>query len=180
MVPDLCITRWLWKAAAPPKIQFFGWLAWRGRVKTAAFLQRIGVLDGNADILCAFCREEIEIVNYVLLHCPMIWRVRFGILSWWDVRWAIPSSVQTLLQWWAGAKFKKKEMCIWKIVPLILLWSVWKLRNDIVFNRGQANFVDLEEIVKLRLSFWAKSSVAGLHYSIHDFLFNFKQVRLCL
>lgn len=27
MGPDLCITRWLWKAVAPPKIQFFGWLA---------------------------------------------------------------------------------------------------------------------------------------------------------
>lgn len=65
-------------------------------------------------------------------------------------------------------------------MPLVLLWSVWKLRNDIVFNGGQANFADLEEIVKLWVAFWANSSVAGLHYSLHDFLFNFKQLRFCL
>ncbi|KAL7213605.1 hypothetical protein ACSBR2_016185 [Camellia fascicularis] len=38
--PKLQISRMLWHNFAPPKIQFFGWLAWNGRVKTAAFFTK--------------------------------------------------------------------------------------------------------------------------------------------
>ncbi|GMP39669.1 hypothetical protein CsSME_00010408 [Camellia sinensis var. sinensis] len=126
------------------KVIVFGWLAWRGRVKTAVFLHRIGVLLANTNILCVFCKNEVETVNHVLLHCPLVWKVWAGILNWWDVCWVMSGSVEALLQWWASARFKKKVMCIWKIVPLLLLWSIWKLRNEIVFNGGQVNFADLE------------------------------------
>ncbi|CAL5426105.1 unnamed protein product [Camellia sinensis] len=38
----------VWECMASPKMQFFCWLAWRGRVKTSSFLHRIGVLPANA------------------------------------------------------------------------------------------------------------------------------------
>lgn len=34
----------IWKNVSSPKAQFFGWLAWKGRIKTSSYLQRIGVL----------------------------------------------------------------------------------------------------------------------------------------
>lgn len=34
----------LWRNATPPKVQFFGWLAWWRRVKTAELLFALGIL----------------------------------------------------------------------------------------------------------------------------------------
>lgn len=44
----------IWKNIAPPKVQFMSWLAWRGRMKSAAFMQTVRVLKPNASILCVF------------------------------------------------------------------------------------------------------------------------------
>lgn len=74
---------------APPKVQFFGSLAWRGRVKTAEFLHRIGVLDDQVSVLCAFCRNAVESVSHVLLHCPLVWRVWSELMNWWDMCWVV-------------------------------------------------------------------------------------------
>lgn len=50
----------IWKNIAPPKVQFMTWSAWRGRMKSTAFIQRFGVLKPNASILCVFCKTEVE------------------------------------------------------------------------------------------------------------------------
>lgn len=57
-------------------------------------------------------------------------------------------TIEALLQWWVGVKLKKKERKIWNLVPLVMLCSVWKLRNEKVFNGGHTKFADLVHIVK--------------------------------
>ncbi|CAL5414285.1 unnamed protein product [Camellia sinensis] len=68
---DLAVPAGVWESLAPPKMQFFCWLAWRGRVKTSSFLQRIGALHLGASNLCVFCQAEVETVEHVLLMCPL-------------------------------------------------------------------------------------------------------------
>ena len=88
----------------------------------------------------------------------------------------VPCTVEDLLQP-VGVKLKKKERTIWNLVPLVMLWSVWKLRNDKVFIGGHSNFADLVDIVKSRIAFWAKSNITGVHYSVQDLVINLNQVR---
>ncbi|XP_028087472.1 uncharacterized protein LOC114288189 [Camellia sinensis] len=99
----------IWLNYLPPKIQFFGWLAWKNKVKTSVFLQRIGVLDRSAATSCLFCNSQQETVQHVLIHCPLVWKVWTGLLQWWGILWVVPVSVEDLLQWWAGFICKKKE-----------------------------------------------------------------------
>ncbi|XP_028099924.1 uncharacterized protein LOC114299400 [Camellia sinensis] len=42
------ITEFIWKNVSSPKVQFFGWLAWKGRVKSSSYLQKIGVLNAGS------------------------------------------------------------------------------------------------------------------------------------
>ncbi|XP_028057000.1 uncharacterized protein LOC114260993 [Camellia sinensis] len=119
----------IWNNVLPPKMQFFGWLMWKHKIKTSVFLQKIGVLTGGVSTLCYFCKEEEESVRHVLLHCPFVWNVWSSLLKWWGLQWVIPDSVAGLLSWWESGKLKKRERKIWKIVP-VALWSIWKLRND--------------------------------------------------
>lgn len=146
------ISELVWGNVAPPKVKFFCWLAWLGRIKTFVFMQRIGVLNDNASILCLFCRNDAESLNHILLHCPKIWLLWSGMIEWWDLRWAIPRSVAEVLQWWDGVRMKKRERKIWKVVPLILMWFVWTMINEVMFNGKHLVVDELLELIKTRVA----------------------------
>ncbi|XP_028056520.1 uncharacterized protein LOC114260570 [Camellia sinensis] len=87
----------VWNNCAPPKVKFFGWLAWQGNVKTSSFLQRIGILDASAIVGCVFCENEVESVNHILLFCPFVWLLWSHIMKWWVSQWAMPNTMEGLL-----------------------------------------------------------------------------------
>lgn len=178
--PMLSISKVLWKNSTPPKVQFFSWLAWRGRIKSAELMHRIGVLNDNVSSLCVFCKAEVKTADHVLLLCPLIWNVWSVLVNWWDVRWATPGSVETLMHWWSGMKWRKTELEIWKVVPLAMLWSVWRLRNNCLFKEGHVDLEGLGELVKVRIALWVKSNMKGVKYSVHDIVANLKQVKSCV
>lgn len=115
-------------------------------------------------------------MNHVMLHCHLIWRVWSEIVNWWNLSWCIPGSVEDLLQWWSGISQKAKVKEIWKVAPLAMLWSVWKLRNECVFKEARPDFAELAELVKVRVAVWAKSNLKEMQYSVHDIVSNLKQV----
>lgn len=94
------VTKIIWNNLSPPKVQFFGWLAWKGRRKTSYFLRRIGVLGPGASVLCQFCQLEDEVVSHLLLWCSFAWRVWSCVMDWWGLPWAMPRNVEDLLGWW--------------------------------------------------------------------------------
>ncbi|KAL7169038.1 hypothetical protein ACSBR2_034130 [Camellia fascicularis] len=100
------VPKGVWVGLAPPKVQFFCWLAWRGKVKTSNFLQRIGVLHASVNNICVFCQADVESLNHVLLFCPPVWKCWSQMVRWSDQVLAICGSVQGLLQWWSAGKSK--------------------------------------------------------------------------
>lgn len=67
MAPNMEVTKLIWMNEAPPSVKFFGWLAWRGRVKSSDRLARLGILDNHNDGQCRFCGIEIETLEHVLI-----------------------------------------------------------------------------------------------------------------
>ncbi|XP_028068482.1 uncharacterized protein LOC114271065 [Camellia sinensis] len=165
-------SRLVWMKYLPPKVQFFGWLAWKYKVKTSVFLKKIGVLDENASALCVFCKLEDESVEHVLISCPLVWKVWAGLLQWWGVLWVVPGSMECLLQWWARNNFSKAERRIWNAIPLLALWSIWNHRNDCLFNNVQPDIGELHEVIIIKLAIWLKATTKDYHYTINDFLYN--------
>ncbi|GMP23311.1 hypothetical protein CsSME_00000957 [Camellia sinensis var. sinensis] len=76
------VSKLVWVNYLPPKVKFFGWLAWKHKVKPFDFLQRIGILDGSVSYQCAFCSNTLETVQHVLILCPLVWRVWTDLLLW--------------------------------------------------------------------------------------------------
>ncbi|CAL5355404.1 unnamed protein product [Camellia sinensis] len=179
-VPDLFMPRFIWNNISPPKVQFFYWLVWKGRVKTSVFLHHIGILRGEDVNQCIFCKSDLETINHVLLLGPFSWKIWSAIIDWWGLFWVCPGSVVDLFDWWLGTKFKKKELQIWKVIPLAVVWSIWKLRNDCVVNSAQLNFLEIIELIKVRIAVWLKNHSYGNTNSIQDFVSNLNQIRLCI
>ncbi|KAL7228489.1 hypothetical protein ACSBR2_007248 [Camellia fascicularis] len=158
-------------------MQFFCWLAWRGRVKTSTFLQRIGALDMSGNNLCVFCQTNVESVDYVLLYCPLVWKCWSHMVNWCNQVWAIPGSVAGLLHWWFGGKFKSWSFNVWQIMPSIVLWSVWKLRNECFFKGAHPDIQVLCGKIKVQIALWSKWHLK-VDYSVHDIVSNLHQIRL--
>ncbi|CAL5380958.1 unnamed protein product [Camellia sinensis] len=173
------LSKFIWYNIAPPKVKFLLWLVWRGRLKTADFLHRIGVLRGNSVSLCVFCKLVPETLHHILLLCPFAWKLWSSVIDWWGSNWVSPSSVIELLHWWVGFKFRKKELMIWNVIPFAVIWSLWRLRNECIFRGAQPNLENLIELVKVRVVFWAKDHHIGSMYSFHDFISNLSLIRSC-
>lgn len=101
-------------------------------------------------------------------------------LNWWEIQGALPGAVDQLLLWWAGGKVKKMEREIWSAIPLVVLWSIWKLRNECIFRSSTPNRAELCELIKTRVALWLRPQLKDFNFSINDFIFNLSQIRVCL
>jgi len=60
---------------APPKVDFFMWLALLGKLNTKQRLCDKGILQGN-QTACTFCETQPETLDHILLACSkskLIW-----------------------------------------------------------------------------------------------------------
>lgn len=68
----LAVTEFIWKNVLPPKVKFFCWLVWKGRIKSKAYLHRLGLLNPITSSDCVFCNGELESLNHVMLLCHAV------------------------------------------------------------------------------------------------------------
>ncbi|XP_028056846.1 uncharacterized protein LOC114260849 [Camellia sinensis] len=90
-----------------------------------------------------------EFLQFCYNCCYKVWT---DIMKWWGLVWVLPGSIEDLLLWWFGVKFSKVILRLWKVVPLTILWSLWKTRNEGLFCGKPVDWIDLAELVKV--AFW--------------------------
>ena len=57
---------------------------------------------------------------------------------------------------------------VWKMSFYAIIWSIWLLRNDMVFNGKVFDFVQIIDTFKFRLASWFKAKWFDSHYTILD------------
>ncbi|XP_028078212.1 uncharacterized protein LOC114280083 [Camellia sinensis] len=117
----------------------------------------------------------MESVDHLFVQCFKIWKVWGCLLQWWNLCWVSPTTTDEVLSWWLGSKHKKSVKKIWLLVPVAMLWSTWRLRNEVVFNGKQPNMNELCEVVKVTVGLWVKSSMPSVQYSVHQIVENLSQ-----
>ncbi|KAL7229688.1 hypothetical protein ACSBR2_008238 [Camellia fascicularis] len=164
-----------WKAL--PSAKFLGSLAWKSRIKSSDFLQRIGVISEDTSTLCVLCNCEGESLNHVMLWCPVVWRLWSNIFKWWGFQGVMPGSIKGLLCLWDGFKFKNFYWILGKSIPSALMWSLWKTRNDCVFNGVQPHLDELCDLINIRIILWSKPHYPRYKYTIHELGNNVQRIR---
>ena len=117
----------------PPKVGFFAWEVWWGKVLTMEQLKKRGFRCINR---CPHCCKAKENLEHSLVHCPSIWGFQAAIISIPRMDWVCPYSVKDLLLGWSSFLIRKNARKPWMAAPLSLLWAIWKERNRIVFEEA--------------------------------------------
>jgi hypothetical protein len=102
---------------------------------------------------CSMCKRNGESVDHLLLHCEVacaIWNVffkRFG-LSWF-----MPRQVVDLFAcWWTTSN--TQSAVDWKMMPLGLLWCLWREMNDMCFEDRERILEELKSLFFNILYLW--------------------------
>ncbi|CAN1829772.1 LINE-1 retrotransposable element ORF2 protein [Linum perenne] len=140
--------RWLWQLSIPPKVKFFLWKCCSNTLPTQKNLHRRNCCDSP---VCTCCEEEEETLEHLLWYCPQLrtlWAEAF------EGR-VLPASQSSVGQWIMALK---EESSIQKVIRIIgCCWTIWKMRNDLVFNNGQLDIRGMKRRMEKELSLWEAS-----------------------
>ena len=81
-----------------------------------------------------------------------------------------PQSVPHTLLAWQGVAVGKKRKRIWLAAPLCLFWTLWRVRNRLVFENEGFNIQKLKSNLVTNLWTWANVSRVVKTNSVVDFL----------
>ena len=112
-----------------PKVKIFLWQLCHKALPSKGTLLRRGV---QLDPLCPACNSEIEYTDHIFLHCPMTQKVwELAVTHQWIPTLPFAHAVSSLHEELHGLSLNRHPR-LSRIV--ILLWSIWKSRNALIFR----------------------------------------------
>ncbi|KAE8709849.1 hypothetical protein F3Y22_tig00110328pilonHSYRG00670 [Hibiscus syriacus] len=86
-----------------------------------------------------------------IVRLTVSWDLWICFLRLWNVSFAVPESPAALISTWFDLV---PRSTIWGFIPWAILWSIWKLRNEIVFNKGKVDYALLSFLTRYRVAAW--------------------------
>jgi len=115
----------IWDIKVPPRVQYFLWLLSKNRLLTRDNLSKRRKVD---DPSCLFCEEQ-ESVNHLFFECAVARRLWAVLSSIFDVQ--LGGSLDSISKFWLS----NKRNGVLNMFTSAAVWKIWKLRNDICFQR---------------------------------------------
>jgi hypothetical protein len=116
----------LWSIKVPPRVMFFLWLLANNRILTRDNLAKRKKMEDKS---CLFCCEE-ESVQHLFFQCVVAkqcWCIISNILGI-----SVEESLIDIGKFWLS----NKKHTVVNIVIAAVLWNLWKLRNELCFQRA--------------------------------------------
>ncbi|XP_074342724.1 uncharacterized protein LOC141680379 [Apium graveolens] len=134
---DRCWKR-LWALKLPPKVTHLIWRAAMGCFPTKVQIQTKHV---NIDAMCLQCQLEPETIAHAQLTCS------FAKECWYKLRGITYGGTQESFLDWLSGTFDSRDtkqrqeatMLCWSQEATMLCWSLWKCRNELVWNQRGSN-----------------------------------------
>ena len=141
----------IWRVKAPKRVAFFVWTAAWGKILTCDnFIRRGYTMAG----WCCMCRSGWETGEHLLIHCALASKLWYAVLRSFGVCWVFPNRIVDLLFGWYNS-CGKHVSAVWNLVPLCLMWTVWRERNRRTFEDVELSTIKLIELFFGLLFDWA-------------------------
>lgn len=106
--------------------------------------------------ICLLCYGDAESIHHILIHCPFVTDIWNAMMHKFDMNLVILSNITTLLSSWKTRAFNLKGKVIWSMVPVAVWWSMWRERNNRVFENAAEPLIQVFRKAKNLLIFWAR------------------------
>ncbi|KAF5174968.1 Reverse transcriptase zinc-binding domain [Thalictrum thalictroides] len=148
----------VWEVSIPTNVKLFIWaLVWES-VLTVDNLNSQGFCIPNR---CVLCKRSKETIHHLFLSCPtakLIWSDLTGHMARMNgIR--EHTSPRNMLLNWPTLNARGIGEATWSILPYVVLWVLWSVRNEIIFDNG----VFERELVikKVKCTIWGWLDVIG-------------------
>jgi hypothetical protein len=139
----------IWRCAAPSKVCAFSWQMVLGRIPTKDNLRKRNMLRGD-QVSCSLCTTAaVETPSHLFLHCPCVSKDWYAIMNWLGLILISPPNMEISMAMFAGCGREKVSKAGLILVWNSVMWVVWKMRNDCIFNNKVVVVEDMVEQVQL-------------------------------
>jgi hypothetical protein len=138
----------IWRCAAPSKVCAFSWQLLLERIPTKDNLWKRRMLLGD-QLSCVFCNAAVETPTHLFLHCPCVSKIWYAVMKWLGLILISPPNIETSMAVFAGCAREKVARAGLILVWNSVMWVVWKMRNDCIFNNKVVVVEDMVEQVQL-------------------------------
>jgi hypothetical protein len=154
----------IWKNAAPPRVQLFMWLLMQGRVQSRSVLVKKCVVS---DTTCEVCHQHEETAEHIIWGCNLgntVWRT-LGLST------VISTELKSLHTVTPAAIMPQQEF---PTFLALVCWHIWKARNSYVFRSEVRSVEQVLLACKLDAQKWRsrlarrKRPIADIWCSIFD------------
>lgn len=131
-------------------------------------LTRRAIIPINGDILCSLCGEKNEDTHHLFFECKFVSEIWHNIYKWVGVN-MVPHSDPLVNFLQHGEMFESTSQgnlasTLW----IAAIWSIWKTRNEKIFEHIIPKIRKLVEEIKARLWSWLvvkNSKASSFQYS---------------
>lgn len=101
---------------------------------------------------CYMCICSGEDVDHLLLYCIFATCLWWEVLNLFGIQWVMSSTVKEVFHSW-NFKRRKRRSKVWDVIPLALMWVVWRKRE---LSKGSEWFVHVKDSLLSLVSFVAE------------------------
>jgi hypothetical protein len=115
----------VWSIKVPPRVHYFLWLVIKNRALTRDNLAKRRKVEDES---CLFCSEK-ETIQHVFFECVVAkqcWSILSDIIGC-----RVGANMCDVGKFWLS----NKRHVLVNVVSSAVIWSIWKLRNDLCFQR---------------------------------------------
>ena len=116
----------VWKIISPSRVNIFLWLLANNKLMTKYNLKKRGIEKPPE---CLFCSEN-ESIQHLFFDCVVAKQIWKHVSDFFCL--SVGSDYMSIAHFWPG---HSKHACL-NSVAAYVLWCIWKLRNDHVFNNA--------------------------------------------
>lgn len=139
-----------WRSKVSSMVLAFSWRLMLDRLPTREQLLHRNIIFEKFGSSCVFCFAHLETANHLFFSCSRVYGVWLAVYQQLGVSCVLHNEVVPhYVQHGAlfrGKRLKKIKFLIWHVVT----WSIWLLRNTIIFRGGVFDFCGPMDLIKVR------------------------------
>ncbi|GKV37224.1 hypothetical protein SLEP1_g45281 [Rubroshorea leprosula] len=169
---DSSMCKRIWNPNFPSKVSAFNWQLLLNKIPTKSNLITRGILKDSGEGKCILCNEEDEDFTHLFLNYKTTRWVWQECAKWWGIEILLEKDCWKSFQLFGkGSKdprLREGWDCIWSNV----IWAVWLVRNQRIFQDKKIDRGKLLETIQLRSYQWVTAKWDRYAFTLSDWLIN--------